>query len=164
MFLCELPLLARAGCSCVDAHMCARSTQVTQEAAGVIMNYIDFRAAAECLFRSDIIRREKLYKIAAVLTIKIKKYLCTHCFCRYTSSSPYPLPKTVPPPPPKCSKFGKVWLWSQLPHNTWSLLSQRTGGRMKDKKKSTASFTINLFHYNCIFFFSLCQKVVSLWM
>ena len=37
------------------------------------MNYIDFRAAVECLFRSDIIRTEKLYKIAVVLTIKMKK-------------------------------------------------------------------------------------------
>lgn len=71
------------------------------------MNYIDFRAAAECLFRSDIIRREKLYKIAAVLTIKIKKYLCTHCFCRYTA------PPSPPSPPQDCaaatSKMLKVW-------------------------------------------------------
>lgn len=59
-----------------------RSTRVTQEAARVVMNYIDFRAAVECLFRSDIIRTEKLYKIAVVLTIKIKKYLCTHCYRR----------------------------------------------------------------------------------
>lgn len=44
------------------------------------MNYIDFRAAVECLFHSDIIRTEKLYKIAVVLTIKIKKYLCTYCY------------------------------------------------------------------------------------
>lgn len=49
--------------------------RVTQEAAGAVMNCIDFRAAAECLFlslsRGDVIRTEKLYKIAAVLTIKI---------------------------------------------------------------------------------------------
>lgn len=65
----------------VYVSMCIRSMEVTQEAAWVVMNYIDFRAAVECLFRSDIIRTEKLYKIAVVLTIKIKKYLCTHCYC-----------------------------------------------------------------------------------
>lgn len=54
--------------------------QVTQETAWVVMNGIDFRAAAECLFHGDIIRTEKIYKIAVVLTIKIKKYLCTHCY------------------------------------------------------------------------------------
>lgn len=66
------------------------------------MNYIDFRAAVECLFHGDIIRKEKLYKIAVVLTIKIKKYLCTHCYC-------------CPPPPPPHNyaavsvKMLKVW-------------------------------------------------------
>lgn len=45
-----------------------------------------------------------------------------------------PPPITAPPRASKCSKFGKVWLWSQLPHNTWSLVSQRTGG-MKEKKE-----------------------------
>lgn len=65
----------------VYMSMCVRSKEVTQEAAGAVMNYIDFRAAVECLFHSDIIRTEKLYKIAVVLTIKIKKYLYTHCYC-----------------------------------------------------------------------------------
>ena len=139
--------------------MCVRSTRVTQEAARVVMNYIDFRAAVECLFRSDIIRTEKLYKIAVVLTIKIKKYLCTHCYCR-------PPPITAPPRASKCSKFGKVWLWSQLPHNTWSLVSQRTGGMKEGEKneRSTPSFTINPCHYDKFFFFpSLYVKKYSLW-
>ena len=47
------------------------------KATRAVMNYIDFRAAIECLFHSDIIRTEELYKIAVVLTIKIKKYLYT---------------------------------------------------------------------------------------
>lgn len=68
-------------------------------------------------FRSGIIRTEKLYKIAAVLTIKIKKYLCTRL-------PPPPPPMAVPLRASKCSKFGKVWLWIQLPHNTWSLISK----------------------------------------
>lgn len=73
-------------CVVVFVCMCVRSTQVTQEVARVVMNYIDFRTAVECLFCRDIIRTEKLYKIAAVLTIKIKKYLCTHC---YSCSPPH---------------------------------------------------------------------------
>lgn len=138
--------------------MRARIMQVSQEAAWVVMKYIDFRAAVECLFRSDIIRTEKLYKIAAVLTIKIKKYLCTHLLLP-------PPPMAVPLRASKCSKFGKVWLWSQLPHNTWSLISQRTGGdeRQERLKEAHPLFTINLFHYSK-FFFALCQKVLSLGM
>lgn len=56
----------RSSCRCVLVWMCARSTRVTQEAARPVMSYIDFRAAVECLFHSDIIRTEKLYKIAVV--------------------------------------------------------------------------------------------------
>lgn len=33
--------------------MCARSMQVSQEAARAVMNYIDFRAAIECPFFSQ---------------------------------------------------------------------------------------------------------------
>lgn len=138
-------------CMC---RVCVRSLEVTQKAAWVVMNCIDFRAPVECLFRSDIIRTEKLYKIAVVLTIKIKKYLCTHCYCCS--------PITAPLRASKCSKFGKVWLWSQLPHNTWSLVSQRTGG-MKEKKewKKYTLFHNQPFSLRLVFF-SLCQEVLSL--
>lgn len=118
------------------------------------MNYIDFRAAVECLFRSDIIRTEKLYKIAVVLTIKIKKYLCTHCYC---CSLPHNC-NTV------SVKMLKVWeslILKPITHNTWSLVSQRTGEwkRRKNKKKHT------LFHNQPFslwpFFFSMSRSTLS---
>lgn len=129
----------------------AGSMRVTQEAAWVVMNCIDFRAAAECLFRGDVIRTEKLYKIAAVLTIKIKKYLCTHCY------------RSLLTPPHGCAaaslkknkKTLKVWesliVKPITPHNTWSLIS----AGMKELKDVYPPFTINLYHYNHFFFFSL---------
>lgn len=47
--------------------MRAGRAQVSREAAWAVMSCIDFRAAAECGFHRDIIRTEKLDKIAAVL-------------------------------------------------------------------------------------------------
>lgn len=113
------------------------------------MNCIDFRAAAECLFRGDVIRREKLYKIAAVLTIKIKKYLCTHCYRRLLTP-----PHGFAAASLKKKKTLKVWesliVKPITPHNTWSLIS----AGMKELKDVYPPFTINLYHYNH-FFFSL---------
>lgn len=71
------------------------------------MNYIDFSAAVECFsffffYRSDIIRTEKLYKIAAVFNNQDKE-ISLH--------PPLPLlPPTITAPlrASKCSKFGKV--------------------------------------------------------
>lgn len=80
-------------------------------------------------FAVTLSEQNKLYKIAVVLTIKIKKYLCTHCS---------PLPITALLRASKCSKFGKVWLWSQLPHNTWSLVSQRKGGNEREERMKEA--------------------------
>lgn len=137
-------------CGNVHVRVC-RSMEVSMKAAWVVMNYIDFRGAVECFFRSDIIRTEKLYKIAVVLTIKIKKYLCTH-WCS--------LPINALLWASKCSKFGKVWLWSQLPHNTWSLISQRTRGEWKRKKIERSTPSHN-FHYDHIFFLFMSRSTLS---
>lgn len=60
----------------------------------------------------------------------------------------------------KCSKFGKVWLWSQLPHNTWSLESQRTGENEREERfKEAHPLTI----FIMTIFFSLYVKKYSLW-
>lgn len=142
-------------CALCTRGVLAGSTQVTQEAAWVVMNGIDFRAAAECLFRGDIIRTEKIYKIAVVLTIKIKEYLCTHC---YRSRLPTPPHGCAAVSFKKRSKLGKVWLWSQLPHNTCSLISVG----LKELKEVYPPFTINLYHYNH-FFSSLYVKKCFHW-
>lgn len=54
-------------------------------------------------FCSDIIRREKLYKIAAVLTIKIKKYLCIQFLL------PHPLLAPSSPALPQTVLLPQVW-------------------------------------------------------
>lgn len=116
------------------------------------MNRIDFRAAVECLFRSDIIRTEKLYKIAVLLTIKIKKCVS---------------PLLLGSLPHNCTavsiKMLKVWeslILKPITHNTWSLVSQRTGGmKEKSNERSTPSFTISPFHYD--FFFSMSRSTLS---
>lgn len=141
-------------CMCTRGVL-AGSMQVIQEAAWVVMNGIDFRAAAECLFHGDIIRTEKLYKIAAVLTIKIKKYLCTHCYHG-----------RLPTPPHGCaavsfkkrSKFGKVWLWSQLPPQ---YLEPHFSG-IERIERSIPSFHNQPLSLWPLFSLPLCQEVLSL--
>lgn len=104
-------------------------------------------------FCSDIIRREKLYKIAAVLTIKIKKFSASSFFC---CNPPTPtLPQTVLLPQ-VWGKFDCEANYPIIPGDS----SHKERGGMKDKDWKKHSFFRNQPFSLCFFFCPFCQKLL----